>query len=70
MKLPKEIFIISEHPDQEGEGWWYLGNLSPEDAVSNSGEKEPVNVGTYRLVEENELELIRTTRVRKTKKKK
>ena len=51
MKLPKEIFIINEHPDQEGEGW-YSASLSPEDAVSNSGEKEPVNVGTYRLVEE------------------
>jgi hypothetical protein len=69
MKLPKEIFITNEHPDQEGEGW-YLASLSTEEAVSNSEEKEPVNVGTYRLVEENELELIRTTRVRKTKKKK
>lgn len=68
MKLPKEIFIINEDPDQDG--GWYSVSLSPENAVSNSGEKEPVNVGTYRLVEENELELIRTTRVRKTKKKK
>jgi hypothetical protein len=69
MKLPKEIFITHENPEQEGEGW-YSVSLSPEDAVSGSEEKGPVNVGTYRLVEENELELIRTTRVRKTKKKK
>jgi len=68
MALPKEIFVTNEHPEEEG--GWYSVSLWPEDAVSNSEEKEPVNVGTYRLVEENELELVRTVRLKKSKKKK
>lgn len=68
MSLPKEIFVTNEHPEQEG--GWYSCNLSSEDAVSNSEEKEPVNVGTYRLVEEQSLEFVRTVRLRAAKKKK
>ena len=67
MGLPKEVFVTHEHVNEED--GWYSVNLSPEDAVSSSEEAEPVNVGTYRLVEENELELIRTTRIRKAKRK-
>jgi hypothetical protein len=65
MGLPKEIFVTNEHPKEEG--GWYNVNLSPEDAVGSSDEKEPINVGTYRLVEENTLELVRTVRLRKAK---
>jgi hypothetical protein len=68
MSLPKEIFVTNEHPQEDG--GWYSCNLSPEDAVSSSDEKEPINVGTYRLVEEQTLELVRTVRLRKAKKKK
>jgi hypothetical protein len=68
MSLPKEIFVTNEHPDQEG--GWYSANLSPEDAVSGSEEKEPVNVGTYKLIEERKLELVRTVRLRQAKTKK
>ena len=68
MSLPKEIFVTNEHPQDEG--GWYNVSLSPEDAVSSSDEKEPINVGTYKLVEENELELVRTVRIRKAKNKK
>ena len=68
MALPKEIFVTNEHPEEEG--GWYNVSISPEDAVSGSDEKEPINVGTYKLVEENELELVRTVRLKKSKKKK
>ena len=67
MGLPKELFVTLEHPDPESS--WYAASLTPEDAVSGSEEVEPVNVGTYRLVEENELKLVRTTRISKVKRK-
>ena len=68
MPLPKEIYVTNEHPDEEG--GWYNVSTSTEDAVSSSDEKEPINVGTYRLVEEQALELVRTVRLRKAKQSK
>ena len=65
--LPKEIFVTNEQP--EDDGGWYAVNLTPEDAVSGAELETPV-VGTYRLVEENTLELVRTVRLRKAKQSK
>lgn len=65
MSLPKEIFVTHEHQDDDG--GWYGVSLTPEDAVSSSDDETP-NVGTYRLVEANELELVRTVKLRKAKK--
>jgi len=67
MSLPKEIFVT--HECVEDDSGYYSTSLSAEDAVSVS-ELETPTVGTYRLVEERELELVRTTRVRQAKKKK
>jgi hypothetical protein len=67
MSLPKEIFVTNENVEEEG--GWYAVSLKPEDAVSNSELESPV-VGTYRLVKENQLELVRTVRLRKAKKSK
>lgn len=67
MPLPKEIFVT--HENQEDDGGFYSANLTAEDAVSGSNDTTPI-VGTYRLVEENTLELIRTTRVKKVNAKK
>jgi len=64
MPLPKEIFITNESP--EDDGGYYIASLTPEDAVSGSEAETPL-VGTYRLVEENTLELVRTTKIRKVK---
>jgi hypothetical protein len=64
MSLPKEIFVTNENI--EDDGGWYAVSLKPEDAVNGSELEAPV-VGTYRLVEENQLELIRTVRLRKAK---
>lgn len=64
MPLPKEIFVTKENPDNDG--GWYSANLTPEDAVSGSNKEAPL-VGTYRLVEENTLELVRTVKIRKVK---
>lgn len=65
MPLPKELFITLEN--EEDEGGYFQANLTPEDAVSGSNSEIPT-VGTYKLVEENDMELIRTTRIRKIKK--
>jgi hypothetical protein len=64
MPLPKELFVT--HEEQNQDGGYYTANLSAEAAVSGSEFETPI-VGTYRLVEENALELIRTTRIRKVK---
>lgn len=66
MSLPKTIYVTHEHP--EDDDGWYAVNLTPEDAVGSHDGNEPANVGTYRLVEENELELVRTVKLRKAKK--
>jgi hypothetical protein len=67
MPMPKELFVTLEVPDGEKEeNGWYSASLSATDAVSNSEFETPV-VGTYRLVEENTLELVRSVKIRKVK---
>lgn len=67
MSLPKVIYVTNEHV--EDDGGWYSTNLTAEDAVSSSDNDSPVTVGTYRLAEEQSLELVRTVRLRKPKSK-
>lgn len=67
MDLPKVIYVTNEHI--EDDGGWYSTNLTAEDAVSSSENDLPVTVGTYRLVEEQSLELVKTVRLRKAKSK-
>lgn len=65
--LPKEIFVTNEREDDE-DGGWYRANTSAVDAVAGSEQTEPVVVGTYKLVKEESLKLVKTTKVKKTKK--
>jgi hypothetical protein len=67
MTLPKEIFVT--HECQENDGGYFTANLSAEDAVSGSEERTPL-VGTYHLVSEDVLELVRTTKIKTHKKEK